>query len=466
MTLAMGLSHSTQARQAVPPTHADPVGLWTTLAHDTGHSGYNSGESAINATTAPSLALAWSHQAAGPVTSQPVVWGNTVYWGSWDGFEHASDVRTGSSTWETFVGTTVDPCGATVGLFGPMASGTLLGVTATAALVSIGLARLLIVSGGDRQLYALDPASGAIVWHTLLNFDGAAFLWSSPAAFNGNIYIGVASIGDCPLVAGQIVELSGATGAILHTFTTVPAGCIGAGVWSTPTIDAAAGTLYFTTGNAADSCVANAPYAESIVELHASDLSFVHSWQVPVPQRTGDGDFGATPTLFTATINGASRQLVGAANKNGIFYAWDRADISAGPLWQRRIAVAGSCPECGQGSIAPAAWDGSRLYVAGGNTTIGGHSCKGSVRALNPASGNIIWEHCMQSGPVLGAVTAVPGVVAAAEANWLIVMAASNGPTLFRFAVADGNSFFSGAAIANGQLYIGNNDGILFAFKL
>ncbi|HEX5958012.1 MAG TPA: PQQ-binding-like beta-propeller repeat protein, partial [Hyphomicrobiaceae bacterium] len=59
-----------------------------------------------------------------------------------------------------------------------------------------------------------------------------------------------------------------------------------------------------------------------------------------------------------------------------------------------------------------------------------------------------------------------PGVVTAAEGNWLIVMAASNGVSLFRFPVADGNSFFSGAAIANGQLYIGNNDGIFFAFKL
>jgi hypothetical protein len=59
----------------------------------------------------------------------------------------------------------------------------------------------------------------------------------------------------------------------------------------------------------------------------------------------------------------------------------------------------------------------------------------------------------------------VPGVVAAAEANWLIVMAASNGPTLFRWANGDGKPFFGGASVSQGQLYVGNSDGNLFAFK-
>src|SRR5205814_10589746 len=62
--------------------------------------------------------------------------------------------------------------------------------------------------------------------------------------------------------------------------------------------------------------------------------------------------------------------------------ALDRANIANGPVWRAQIAVGGSCPECGQGSISSNAWDGSRLYVAGGNTTINGNTCKGSLRAL------------------------------------------------------------------------------------
>ena len=76
-------------------------------------------------------------------------------------------------------------------------------------------------------------------------------MWSSPAVFGNSVYIGVSSFGDCPLVQGQLVQLDRTTGAVQHTFKTVPDGCIGGGVWGSPTIDAAAGTIYFTTGNRA-----------------------------------------------------------------------------------------------------------------------------------------------------------------------------------------------------------------------
>ncbi|HEU5441791.1 MAG TPA: PQQ-binding-like beta-propeller repeat protein [Ktedonobacterales bacterium] len=466
LALAVGLSPAALAReqQVAGPSIAEAVGNWATYVHDAGHSGYNGAEQAINPTSAPGLKRVWRHWTSGVTATQPIVIGNTVYWGSWDGFEHATNATTGAFVWAQWLGTTAAQCGTIVGPFGPLASSAKLGVNATATVTTIGSKAMLFVGGGARQVFALNPANGAIIWQKTVSSNPNAFLWSSPVVYNGNVYIAIASIGDCPLVAGQIVELSGATGAILHTFTTVPRGCIGAGVWGTPTIDTAAGTLYFTTGNPG-SCGTSEPYAESIVELHASDLSVVHSWQVPASQRTGDGDFGATPTLFTATINGTLHALVGAANKNGIFYVWDRADISAGTVWEKKVAVAGACPECGQGSIAPVAWDGRRLFVAGGNTTINGQSCKGSVRALNPATGAFIWEHCMLSGPVLGAVTAVPGVVAATEANWLILMATANGATLFRYVVADGKPFFGGASVSQGQLYVGNADGNLFAFK-
>jgi outer membrane protein assembly factor BamB len=454
----------TLALAVAPVAAAASPGDWTTFAHDSGHSGFDSAETAITPTTAAGLKLAWTRTAGGVTATQPVIAGNVVYWGSWDGYEHATNATTGAIVWARFLGTTTSPCGAIASPFGPLATGTRLGVNSTATLATIGSTPMLFVGGGDRQIYALNPLNGAVIWHTLIYNNANAFIWASPVALDGNVYIGSASISDCPLVAGKITELSGATGAILHTFAVVPNGCIGAGVWGTPAIDTAAGTLYFTTGNSG-SCARTETYAESIVELRTSNLSFVHHWQVPASQRIGDGDFGATPTLFTATINGAQHRLVGAANKNGIFYAWDRANINAGPVWQLKVAVAGACPQCGQGSIAPAAWDGARLYVAGGNTTITGRRCKGGVRALNPARGSILWQHCMQSGPVLGPLTAVPGLVAATEANWLIVMDSANGPTRFRFAVADGKPFYGGASVSNGQLYVGNSDGSLLAFR-
>src|SRR5258707_4463892 len=117
-----------------------------------------------------------------------------------------------------------------------------------------------------------------------------------------------------------------------------------------------------------------------MLKLTASNLPFVSSWQAR-------HEFGSTPTLFQATIGGTIHKLVGPANKNGIYYAFERGAINQGPVWQATIAISGGCPECGQGSISSSALDRTTPYVAGGHTTIAGNSCLGSLQSLNPASG-------------------------------------------------------------------------------
>src|ERR1700724_1160765 len=82
------------------------------------------------------------------------------------------------------------------------------------------------------------------------------------------------------------------------------------------------------------------------------------------PARVQNSDFGSTPTLFTATINGNLTSLLGVANKNGIYYALKRDALGSGPVWEDTIANGGQCPECGDGSISPSAWDGTTLYAA------------------------------------------------------------------------------------------------------
>ncbi len=198
-------------------------------------------------------------------------------------------------------------------------------------------------------------------------------------------YIGSASFGDCPLIQGQLLQLDATTGKLIHQFDTIPTGCTGGGIWSTPTIDEATNRLYVTTGNPPPKCTGANIYAPALIELGPSDVShLLDYWQVPREQQNGDSDFGTTLTLFQETINGVSTNMVGAANKDGIYYAFDRSNIGAGPVWEVRIAVNGECPQCGGGSVSSSAWDGHTLYMAGGKTTINGEACRGSVRALNP----------------------------------------------------------------------------------
>ena len=194
---------------------------------------------------------------------------------------------------------------------------------------------VLFVGGGDGSLYALEADSGSAPWSR--NFGSpktGVFIWSSPAVYGGSVYIGVGSVGDCPLVAGKLVKLNTRTGATEATFSTVPHGCIGATIWTSPAIDEASGTVFVVTGNPGD-CTKPEPLAEAMIALSAGNLSLIGAWSTPPATRVPDGDFGGTPTLFTATIDGVRRRLVGAASKNGFYYAFDRTNLASGPVWER-----------------------------------------------------------------------------------------------------------------------------------
>jgi polyvinyl alcohol dehydrogenase (cytochrome) len=316
---------------------------------------------------------------------------------------------------------------------------------------------LVFVGGGNAHFYALNALTGKVIWQAVLGSSPSHFLWSSPLVYNGSVYIGVASFGDCPWVQGQLIQMNAATGVIQHRFNVVPAGCTGGSVWSSPVVDQMAGTMYIATGNTGK-CSTAQRYAEALVQLRASDLTALSSWSVPQSTRTGDTDFGASPTLFQATIGGISRKLVGVVSKNGIYYAFDRTAIRKGPVWQAKIAVPGNDPLAGEGSISSSAWDGSNLYVAGGSTTINGSTCKGSLRALIPATGTFLWEHCLNGlndAPVVG------------EGKALVLIATASGSTLFTFSDLSSSSIFYGSAsISNGVLYAGNADGYLYALGL
>jgi polyvinyl alcohol dehydrogenase (cytochrome) len=432
---------------SLPASHAyAATGDWPGYLFDDGHSGFNGNETVITTTTAPNLKLKWIHTAAGSITDEPVEANNLVYWGSWDnGTEHTTDLNN-HRIWTYNTGVTADNnCS-------PPSLG--IGSTSTIATVTINGTPTSVdfFGGGTPSMYALNALTGKLIWRTTLASSLDYFLWSSPEVYNGSVYEGVASVGDCPLIRGQLVQMNAATGAIQHIFNTVPTGCIGASIWSSPAIDAAAGTVYVSTGNQG-SCSSTENYAIALIELNASTLSVIGSWQVPASQQIGDGDFGASPTLFTTS---SGTPMVGLENKNGKFYAFKRDAISSGPVWTATIATS-------RGSISTASWDGHTLYVGGSGITINGASCKGSVRALNPDNGALIWQHCLNSGPVIAGVISVPGLVIVEQGNYLMIIGAASGQTLFRY--QDTGGLFDGpASVSNGVLYVGNGDGKLYAF--
>jgi outer membrane protein assembly factor BamB len=438
-----------------PVAHA-ASGDWQTYLFDNTRSGYNGSETIINQKTAPHLKLHWTHTIAAKISAEPVEANGMMYWGSWDGLEHASRLSDGTDAWTTNLGTTINSC-----------SSQPTGVASTANISSVPIGGVntsvdFVGGGGNATFYALNAITGAVIWQTVLSTQPGAYNWSSPAVFNNSIYIGIASLGDCPLVQGQLFQLDASSGAIQHTFKVVPDGCLGASIWSSPTIDKQLGVVYVSTGNEG-TCSTTETMADAVVAVNATDLSLVSSWQVPRSQQTTDGDFGATPTLFNATIAGSVHKMVGMINKNGIYYALDRTNISAGPLWQKQLAAPASPYE---NNISSSAWDGTRLYVSAAATTINGKKCKGSLRALNPASGAFTWQVCLSQN-ALDPVIAVPGLAEIGDGTSLMIVNASTGVRLFAFQDTNANSNFWGTdSISNGVLYAANKDGKLYAFGM
>jgi polyvinyl alcohol dehydrogenase (cytochrome) len=452
----------------VPSTQAASSTGWPTYQFDNTRSGFNASETLINPTSARNLKLRWTATSSGcsgspggptDISSQPVVGFQMIFWGSWDGCEHATNLS-GQQVWSTFIGQINSPQCSFPSVIG-------VASTATVATLTIGgvSTPVVLVGGGDANFYALNATTGAIIWKTPLGSQTGSFLWSSPAMHGGIIYEGLSSQLDCPLVQGQFFQLDATTGTILHTFNVVPTGCTGGGVWGSPTLDLPAGALYFATGNPG-TCAQPEPYAPAIVELSLANLTYLGSWQVPTAQQVHDSDFGDTPTLFQATINGVLTSLVGVQNKNGQYYAFVRGSLSNGPVWQATI----SSNPAGEPNNAPSAWDGSTLYVGGSDATISGTTCNGkgsSLQALNPATGAFLWQQCLLGVCCeWGAVTAVPGLVVAAGFNTLRVLASATGKILFSYTDKSTHGLFYGAAsISKGVLYIGDTNGNLYAFS-
>ncbi|MEO7003065.1 MAG: PQQ-binding-like beta-propeller repeat protein [Ktedonobacterales bacterium] len=444
-------TRTVQTTQAIHAPQTSAPTNWATYLGSPGRTGYNGAETLLTPANAHSLTMKWKAHGAQGISDQPIIVGGLVYWGSWDGLMHATSATFGNDVWTTNLGQTSVP--------GCIPS--TVGVGSTATYGQIGTTPVLFVGGGNDTMYALNATTGQIIWATTLEASTDFFIWDSPVVANGNLYIGVSSFGDCPNSVNTVFKLSATTGAIQNILTLAPANCPGDGVWGSPALDVATGVLYFATGNG---CPTD-PNASAIEAVSSGDLSLVDRWKVPAAQLGGDTDFGNTPTLFTAAINGVQRQMIGVASKNGLYYALDRTNLSAGPVWQDQIAVGGDCPDCGNGSISPSSFDGATLYVAGGNTTIGGSACKSSVRAVNPATGAYLWEHCISTGPTLGAVTTSPGLVAIASQTGVYVLSAATGATLFSYSdTSSGSFFFSAPTIANGSLYAPNDDGSFYAF--
>ncbi len=448
--LTAALASATESiASAVPALTSD----WTQYTFNASGSGDNTGETAITAANVGTLHAGWVVKGGRSVSAQPLVVGGVVYWGSWDGNLHATSLATHASLWTRGLGfTTCAKCNPRVA-----------GMASTPAYGAIGSTPVLWVAdggndkvgGGHVAVFAVNATNGAILWRrNVVSVGSDAFFWSSVRVFAGSVYVATSSQADQPVIPAHVYKLNAATGATQANVST------GGGVFGTLSIDGATGMVYVPVGSPTGGGTNN--FSTSLLEVRASDLSVVAHWTVPKGQQLSDGDFGSVPTLFDAVIGGTTRHMVGLGNKNGLFYAWDRSNIAAGPVWQKQVAIGSNDPQGGGGTLSPAVWDGTTLYVAGGNTVVGGARCAGSVRAVNPATGAYEWEFCVSTGHVLGALAAAPGLVVVPAGSSILVISTA-GKQLAAYRNPSGALYWGAPSIGNGHILAPGMDGSLAA---
>jgi polyvinyl alcohol dehydrogenase (cytochrome) len=418
---------------------------WPMYLRDPAHSSFNSEESKIGVNTLPQLQTSWKVKAAGVLAAAPTISNGALYVGDWSGYFHAIRARDGQELWSQFVGVAADPesssCQQSIGVSGQAAVDD----------------KTVYVPGGDSAVYAFDRETGEQLWRVpLADPATGAYIWSSITLYNGAIYVGVASLGDCPLVRGLVarIALDDPTKPLIKYLA--PEDQVGGGVWSTPAVDAATNTLFVTTGTG-DQDTETGLWGGSLLSLDATTLEVKAYFLLPTNSVDDDIEWGSSPSLFTMPDG---TPMVAATGKDGLVYALRRSDLQL--VWTQRVAVQCICPECGCGSLSTPAFDGKTLYIGAGVFDLNGFDY-GNVWALDPASGQKIWGKGLP-GTVIAPVTVANGLVYVPTLAGLEIFDAGTGEELWND--GSGKPLYSQAVVTNGWIYCSFVSGDVVGWKL
>ena len=427
-----------RAAQATPVATPVPSGTgeWPLYGYDLNGSKASTA-AGLDAQSAASLAPLWQVSTEGPVSATPVIAAGVVYAGSYDGNLYAFDLYSGESVWTYATGAAVPEPNL----------GIDLGITGSAAVA----AGMVYVGDAAAVVHAVDAATGAAIWTNPVETQPNASIWSSPIVWDGLLYIGVASIAKEVGFRGSVVALDVATGEVAWQTYMVPEGADGAGVFAVPAIDTERGVLYVGTQNAYSPNPA--PYGDpiSIVALDAATGETV--WVFNAPPGGGetapvdDVGFSASPNLFTATIDGVERDLVGEGQKSGDYWALDRDTGEV--VWQATVSPPGflggmeGTSAVANGVIAVPATDWPEFD---GPAT-------GMVTALDAATGETLWSVTHEAPTASPAAISDDVVVQSGMDGILHVYGLTDGADLFS---ADlGASVSGGIAVADGIVVLG-----------
>jgi len=349
---------------------------------------------------------------------------------------------------------------------------------------NVALGKTLVYVGNERgDFFAVDAANGQLVWSK--NFGVGDSIRSTPAiAEDGSVWVGTA-------YNPHVYKLDGASGATLcsaQVIATIDASMMLATPPGQPE------TVYFGTNN-------NANGAGIFYGLHESDCSTVFNFLNYV---TPTASSWATPAYATGA-NNEPLAIFGSTDPDSHAYAIDA--VTGALVWSYFPIVGPGTWDLGTATtISPPGVNGFTNGVAYMQTKYG------LEMAMDPATGNELWQYGMFPNGYTGARDARSGAALDGNAlvfgyqrgvdsinattgalNWeyatpleVISSPAIAGPTgseivtfgdvggkVHAINLADGSSLYSyqtggfitsSPAIINGQVFIASSDGFLYAY--
>jgi len=379
---------------------------------------------------------------------------------------------------------------------------------------------MIVRSTSDGHLIALDAETGKELWERLVaNAEKYELMIMAPLIYDDLVItgIGISEFG----IKGWIGGFRLADGEPVWRFNTVPdEGQPGAetwngaedkprgggGIWVTPSLDTAKGSLYVAVGNPAPDFFGGVRmgknlYTAAMIVLDAKTGELQWFRQV-VPHDLHDWDLTITNPLYSAVIAGTLRSLVSVAGKDGILRAVDRESheqIYEVPLTtisnadaEPTIEGAHTCPgvlggfEWSSPSYNPTSnmlvaptvdWCGvfrkadelryvsGQLYMGGSYTYDPVEVSRGWLTAVNASTGAIVWKY-QSKRPMLASVTTTSAnlVFTGELTGDFVVLDADQGDVLYRFNT--GGPVTAGVITyaANGKQYVGATSGATAGF--
>lgn len=404
-------------------------------------------EGGLSRADVPNLTLKWAFGVPGvsQQRAQPAVLGDRLFMASMTGAIYALDADTGCTFWtfeaESGVRTAIS--------VGPV------------DLPTGGRGHAVYFADAQANAYALDAATGGLLWRTKVDDHPAARATGAPTLYQGRLYVVLSGVAEenaasmpdyeCCTFRGSLTSIDATTGEIAWQTFMVPEpeprgtstsgrplwGPAGSPIWAAPTIDSMRAMVYVATGNSYTDPVQETSDAIVAVAMETGEIGWVSqitpgdTWILGCGGDLGDDapgaapternpncpevvgpdyDFSASPALVT-TADG--KDLLVITQKSGMGYALD-PDDSGRIVWEHRWGEGSPV-----GGVWGAATDGVRAYFGAADQFT---ETPGGMSAVDLATGADVWTAPPQ--PVLctpdpgpcspaqsAALTAIPGVV-------------------------------------------------------